>query len=526
MHEVIIVGAGAAATAAALALADRGIRPLVLDVGHTNQAGVPRVEDNLYNFRKRQDSFDLLIGQDLIGLASVLADEERVAKLNAPNMAFITQDSDTLGPLEQAGFHAVQSFALGGLGNGWGAGLYRFVEGDLSGFPYPVAELDPYFDRLTREIGICGADDDLTQFFGAPNDLLPPLKPSFNADGIYRRYQSKRARLNSRKLRIGHPRAGVLSVPQDGRLACDYSNLEFWQEQPYFYTPAITLRKLIDARRIEYRPGVLIASWAETADGVIVTGTDLASGQTISFAGKTLLLAAGAINTAKIVLKSRSDHATRLPLLENPVLQAPFILPASIGRRLDTHCFGLVQLNLVWESPAFNRYLQGSFIELTAPMRAEFFGRFPLSARANLALMRTMLPAMILLQLYFPAEAQAPSHLQLKEDGRLRIEGQPHHIDLSSLRDLLAMLRSLGLWTHPMLIQQPVTGHAIHYAGTLPMNDTPGPYQCDSTGRLTGTRRVFIADSSSFASLTAKNMSLGMMAHAMRVAACALGSRS
>ena len=75
-----------------------------------------------------------------------------------------------------------------------------------------------------------------------------------------------------------------------------------------------------------------------------------------------------------------------------------------------------------------------------------------------------------------------------------------------------------------MLIQQPVTGHAIHYAGTLPMSVTPGPYQCDSAGRLSDTRRVFIADSSSFASLTAKNMSLGMMAHAMRVANHALGS--
>ena len=75
-----------------------------------------------------------------------------------------------------------------------------------------------------------------------------------------------------------------------------------------------------------------------------------------------------------------------------------------------------------------------------------------------------------------------------------------------------------------MLVQQPVTGHAIHYAGTLPMSETRGPYQCDSAGRLAGTRRVFIADSSSFASLTAKNMSLGMMAHAMRVANCALES--
>jgi hypothetical protein len=35
--------------------------------------------------------------------------------------------------------------------------------------------------------------------------------------------------------------------------------------------------------------------------------------------------------------------------------------------------------------------LQGSLLELTAPLRSEFFSRFPLSARANLALIRHLL---------------------------------------------------------------------------------------------------------------------------------------
>jgi choline dehydrogenase-like flavoprotein len=92
-------------------------------------------------------------------------------------------------------------------------------------------------------------------------------------------------------------------------------------------------------------------------------------------------------------------------------------------------------------------------------------------------------------------------------------------VDLRTIANLLRMVRGLGLWTHPMLIQQPVTGQAIHYAGTLPMREVPGPYQCDPSGRLYGTRQVFIADSASFSSLSAKNMSLGMMANAMRIAA-------
>ena len=204
----------------------------------------------------------------------------------------------------------------------------------------------------------------------------------------------------------------MLSVPKDDRPACDYSNLEFWQAQPYIYTPAVTLRQLIAAGQIDYRPGLLVQRWQETADGVTVYARDIEQRRTGRRSpASRLLLAAGAINTARIALQSAGDTATRLPLLENPVVQIPLVLPASLGRRLDTHAFGLVQLNLVWESAAYQTILQGSLLELTAPLRAEFFGRFPLAARANLALIRHLLPAMLMLQLYFPAWVQPPSRM-------------------------------------------------------------------------------------------------------------------
>jgi choline dehydrogenase-like flavoprotein len=268
---------------------------------------------------------------------------------------------------------------------------------------------------------------------------------------------------------------------------------------------------------VEYRPGVLVRAWDEQADGVTVEATDLRTGEPLRFAGQKLLLAAGALNTARIVLQSRRDCEVRLPLLENPAVQIPFVLPASLGCRLDTAAFGLTQLNLIWDSPAHG-ILQGSILELTSPMRAEFFGRFPLSARANLRLVRTMLPAMLLMQLFFPATTQEPATVSLLADGRLRIQGRPNPVAIGSLGPLLRPLRAVGLWTHPMLIYKPVTGHAIHYAGTLPMRETPGRYECDPFGRLSGTQRVYVADSACFSSLPAKNMSFGMMANAMRVA--------
>ncbi len=519
MPDVIIIGAGAAASAAAFELALRGIRPVMLDVGHQDEDPTPRVTGNLYDFRAQHDSFDLHIGRDYRGLAGVVTGEPTIAKLQAPHMAYVTRDAATLGPLDQHAFQAIQSFACGGLGNAWGAGLYRWIPADLQDFPLALAALEPFFDKLTREIGISGADDDLTEFFGDPRGLQPPLELSHNARRVWQAYGHQRRSLHARRIYLGRPRAGVLSAPHDNRPACDYSNLEFWQAQPYLFTPARLLRKLIAMGQLDYRPGLLVLRWQEEAEGVTVTARRVATGEEVQIRGQRLLLAAGAINSARLALQSSHDTATCLPLLENPILQIPLVLPASIGRRLDTHAFGLVQLNLVWEAAAWQTLLQGSLIELTAPLRSEFYGRFPLAARANLTLVKQFLPAMLMLQLYFPAWAQPPARLSLQADGRLNITGAAFQPDYPQLAPLLAALRRLGLWTHPALIQQPITGHAIHYAGTLPMRATPGPYQSHPDGRLAGAQRVYVADSASFSNLSAKNMSLGMMANAMRIAA-------
>lgn len=517
MPEVIIVGSGAAGVAAALAFAERGVKPLILDVGNTRPEKTPRADGNLYAYRKQQDSFDLLIGQGLQSLSNLLEGEDVPVKLTTPNMAFVTKDAQRLSPIDASGFHAIQSFAAGGLANAWGAGLYRFVDSDLEGFPIRQGDLAPYFDRLTREIGISGTADDLAPFFGPAAGLLPPLRLSHNAGRLYRSYQGKKVTLNRGGFYLGLPRVGVLTRPQDGRSACDYSNLEFWQDLPYLYTPLVTLERLIARGQVLYRRGVLVECWSEGPDGIGVEGVQVDGGVRISFAAKKLVLAAGAINTAKITLATRRDNRTRLALLENPALQVPFILPTSVGRRLDTDAFGLVQLNLVWKPAAMDCTLQGSLMEITSPMRAEFFARFPLAAGANLALIRNMLPAMMVMQLFFPASCQEPARLSLQENGHLRIQGQPNNLDLRKIKDLFRYFRSLSAWSHPSLLVRVPTGHAIHYAGTLPMKLAPQEYECDPAGRLQGSQNVFVADASSFPRLPAKNVSFAMMANAMRV---------
>jgi choline dehydrogenase-like flavoprotein len=420
-----------------------------------------------------------------------------------------------LSPVREKDFNAIQSFALGGLANVWGAGLYRFTNEDLEDFPLTAAELDPYFDKLTAHIGITGQEDDLTPYFGSTASLLPPLRLSHNIRTIFKRYTHAK---RDPSLAIGRARIGVLTEPRAGRPAYSYEADDFFRENRAIYSPRYTLESLLAEGRIELRGGVLVRSWSEDPGGVKIQGVDIERQESVEFEARKVIVACGAIQSAKIALRSAADYRTRLSLLENPAVQVPLVLPASIGRALERDAFGLVQLNLIWHSSTFKALLQGSLMEITAPARAEFFSSLPFSARANLELIRYMLPGMIVMQLFFPAACQSPSSLHLLESGELQIEGHPNTLDLTKLKPLLRALRRLGAWTSAPLIVRVPTGHAIHYAGTLPMKRSPSAHECFPTGQLYHTRNVFVADSATFADLPAKNMSFAMMANAMRIA--------
>lgn len=517
MIDVAIVGSGAAGAAAALELTEQGIKPLILDVGYEKTHRSPEVEENLYSYRERHNTFDLLIGDDFSGLRNLIGQRLMPVKLTSPHTKYVTEGANLLSPIEESEFSAIQSFARGGLANAWGGGLYRYTDDDLKMFPIRVTDLNPYFDKLTIEVGISGTDDDLRPFFGSSQYLLPPLRLSYNASKLFRAYQSRKRVLHKRGFHLGRPRVGILSKNGDSRSAFRYQNLEFCQEVSSIYSPRFTIDRLIADGKVNYENHTLVQSWEELDGVVTVECVNIRTGHPVSYKCRMLVLAAGAINTTKIVLSSFRDYKTRLHLLENPALMIPLVLPSSIGRRLDSEAFGLVQLNVIWQSEAYGDLLQGSVTEITSPMRAEFFASLPYSAHANLGLIRYLIPAMMVLQLYFPASAQIPNTISVRENGNLEIQGHPNSLDLQKLKPFLKYFRSFGGWSHTKLVIRVPTGHAIHYAGTLPMKEVPGRYQCDHQGRLDGAKNVFIADSASFSDLPAKNMSFTMMANAMRV---------
>ena len=152
-----MVGSGPGAAFAAYGL--RGKRVLMLDAGF--DAPPPALEGNVYQLRRGPaDLFPQLIGENFQSLHN-LHQTPISLKLKAPQADYIVQGWRELTPIVSQAFEGVLSLSKGGLANGWGAGVYRFTDSDLRGFPVCQAELRPFYDEITRLIGVSGANDDL-----------------------------------------------------------------------------------------------------------------------------------------------------------------------------------------------------------------------------------------------------------------------------------------------------------------------------------------------------------------------------
>lgn len=521
-HPVIIVGGGAAGAAAALGFG--GTVPLMLDVGFKAMPPplAPRpVAELLAMAKTATDVRDLdsaLIGDEF---QSILRPQEHdlSIKLKAPFVRYITERPPSLPLDEHHGCTTTQSFAVGGLANAWGGGAMRYTELELRHFPFPIADIDAAFDALTRHIGISGSGaDDLAQYFGSTANLLPELDLCELGTRFLNRYQRKKSLFTRNGIRVGRPRLAVLPIPHGDRDAFRAFGQEFFvSPHAGIYSPAFSIQELVRRRRLEYRSGVLVERFACHSDRVIVAAHDVATGERLRFSADHLILAAGTLNTARIVLTSRHDHSTRLPLLDNPVALIPFVDLGRVGHPLEPTTFLGAELTVVLDSRWTSLPVQGSIYNLMGPLRTDLVREFPLSFSGNIAAARYLAPAILMLQLFFPDDVTTAGHVQLQPSGGLRIVRHAECFPQVE-RIVTRVLRSAGYAASTLLVKHPPPGSSIHYAGTIPARDHPvKDLETDRDCRLPWAARVTIADASTFPILPAKNHTLMMMANAFRL---------
>ncbi|MBK7960882.1 MAG: hypothetical protein IPK04_06550 [Bdellovibrionales bacterium] len=311
---------------------------------------------------------------------------------------------------------------------------------------------------------------------------------------------------------------GVLSRDHHGRKKCDYSNLEFFK--PYIesvYNPVFTLNELIETNQIKYKNNVLIETFSESQNEVWVKGVDLTTSSEIQFKCRKLILAASALNSTRIVLKSLKLFNRPTHFQENAISYIPYLNIRELGSELEENSYPSACFLSFYKSKLYKNALISSFYGISGPLNSDLIFDFPLSFGSSIQAMRLLKAALFIQQVFYPGDPTLSNAMRLDEAGKVHFNFKSHARGQVE-SEMIRLLRPLGLLSAPFLCKYPDPGNSFHYGCTLPMREMPGPLESYKDGKLFGTKNVYIGDAANFSMLPAKNYSFTIMANSMRIA--------
>lgn len=528
--SITVVGSGPSGVHFAQSALERGFRVTLVDVGHAGEApplpgvGFEGLKDRL------EDPAQYFLGDNYDGVVLPTATREYYGLPPSKNYVF-----EPLPGFELStdGFEPLTSFARGGLAEAWTGGCYPFNDAELEAFPFGFAELGRYYDEIARRIGVSGEADDLSRFMPLHAHLLPPLELDPHSARLLRAYQRRRDTINRRhRAWMGRTRVATLTVAHEGREPCGYLGRCLWGcPGNSLYLPSHTLRKLQRDPRFEYRPGFEVLRFRFGASGMVeaLVVRPIGGGEERELPVERLALAAGALNTAGIVLRSMAHASGSAPvlhgLMDNRQVLVPFLSLGMLGAAPPetSYQYHLVGMGLDGPRPA--EYVHCQVTTLKDAMIHPIAQSLPVDLRSALAIVRATRGGLGVVNVNFHDTRRSGNTVSL-ENGpggpRLRVryappEDEPARI-AAGLARVRKVLRALGCIVPPGMQHVRPMGASVHYAGVLPMQSSGGGLTTDPSGRSRDFPNLFLADGVTFPFLPAKNLTFTLMANAARIA--------
>lgn len=520
MTDAIVVGSGPGGVHAAAALLRRGRDVVMLDFGNRDDHYAALIPERPFLELRRGDpsQYRYFLGDRYEGIP--LGPVRVGAQLTPPRMYVLAEARERI-PIEAQDFAVSISLARGGLGAAWSAGVFPFADDELAAMGLRLDDMQPHYDAVAERIGVCGLADDLGPFFPVSPSMMPPLDLDTNAELILRRYERRRERLRRRGFFLGRARLAVCTRRHRGRGPYAYEDMEYWADfRQAVYRAQWTLEELLATPGFTYVPRRFVQRFREVPEGVEVEAHDIDRGLTEHHRGSVLVLAAGTVATAWIVLRSLGRFNEPRPFLCNAYAYVPTLSPAMLTRPARDRRASLAQLTALLRTPS-GGLLQAQVFSYRSLLTFKLMKELPLGFRDGRRLLQVLMPAFAILGIHHEDRPASAKRCLLRREtpDRLVIEYAPSDSETrdqrANERRLLACFRQLGLL--PLKTIRPGHGSSLHYAGTFPMVPDDRPLSCDLDGRLRETRAVYLADGSVFPWLPPKGLTFNIMAHADRV---------
>jgi choline dehydrogenase-like flavoprotein len=530
---VVVVGSGASGVHFAQSLLGQGKEVTLVDVGH-HGTGAPLPEAGLSRLKSElDDPCSYFLGEDFQGV--LLPSDGGEYYGIPPSKGHVLAPADTTG-IHPQGFAPLYSFARGGLAEVWTGGSYPYNDRDLRDYPFDHAALAPHYGEVARRIGITGAADDLAGYMPVHDHLQPPLDTDEHSRLLLKTYQRKRDRLRSRGWVMGRARSAVLGAVDGERQACAYLGRCLWGcPNGAFYTPEKTLAVCRADPGFTYMPGLEVESFTSDDGGHIkgLTARRLSDGEKIEIGLDRLVLAAGTMGSTRIVLESLRRQGVAAPrltgLMDNRQILVPFVNLRMLGRPFNESTYQYHQLAMAMDTPRPEDSVFGLVTTLKTALLHPIVQGLPFDLRTSLDITRSMHAALGLVNVNLPDHRRADCYMALHDEegdggrGALQVQYVPdaHEPDRlrRALRQVRSVLRTLGCVVPPGMVHVRPMGASVHYAGTLPMSATPGPWTTTAECRSRDFSNLWLVDGSTLPFLPAKNVTFTLMANACRVAA-------
>lgn len=451
------------------------------------------------------------MGEDLSLLCSFM----ELSGMVGGNRNFVSRHTTELLPLHTDGEDILQTLAEGGLASAWGGACTYFDDATLRTLGLPPQEMHRSYEEVTRIVGISGP-----QTFPS---VQPPPRPDHHARALLATAGRRAGRLARLRATVRQPHTAMLTEALGTRRPCAYNDLDYYSDaHQSLYRAYFTLETLRQCDRFTYRPSARVEHVGERNGAVHVYGHFFSDGRaTTAFheQGKAVIIAAGAVGTARILLESLYLYETDLPLVSMPHAFTACLHPRMLGRTGDERRSSLCQVLATIPPGANHNGICAQLYSYRSFLLFRLLPFLPLPIPESLRILRLLTPSLLIAGIRFEAPA-ANGALSLKENGVLSVR-IPESMRSNArcrkaLRNMKRVLRAIGLL--PFRTKFMSEGSAYHYAGTVPITtDETAILSAESDGRVRGFRRVFAADASLFPMLPAEPHTLTIMANARRI---------
>ncbi|MGB8356666.1 MAG: hypothetical protein WCD79_22400 [Chthoniobacteraceae bacterium] len=523
-REAIVVGSGPAGVACAAALLEKGIAVTLLDAGLALEPAVKKKVARL-----------AAIPPPLWDAAAVSAIKGNIVpgKKGIPlkllfGSDFPYRDAETLLRCRLENIGLRPSLALGGFSNVWGAAMLPYLDADMPDWPVNNAHLAQHYAAVARIAGLAGAHDDLEKFFPLFVENPPALKLSTQSRILRNNLEKHRDELATHGIFFGASRLAVQAAAGNGAPGCVYCGMCMYG-CPWccIYNSADTVARLQDNPAFRYQPGIIVDRVAESGGAAQITGRHMESGEPFHASTSRVYLAAGAISTTGILLRSLDAFDRPVSIKDSQY----FLFPLLMGRKakgmrhepLHTLSQLFIEIFDPKVSPHTVHLQVYSYNDLIGGALRDSFG--PVAGKID-ALVREFEDRLMIVQGYLHSDFSSQINVTLSRgadanSSQLLLSPEINKATKPAVRRVVSkLLRQsllMGAAPLPPMLQIAGPGRGFHSGGSFPMRAAPGKFETDTLGRPSGFTRIHAVDATVFPSIPATTITFSAMANAHRI---------